>query len=86
MFDYWKENIEGILILGTGIVVFNYIIQPVLVSIDRMFIDQYVPPGETTRLVPATPDEWATLGTILIPTLIYFMVIRPHFLEKEEEE
>lgn len=83
MFNNWKENIEGIMVLAIGIVVFNYAIQPVLVSINDMFADQYVPPGKTTRLVPGTPDEWATLGTILILTFIYFMFVRPYLVEKE---
>lgn len=83
MFDNWKGSVNVIVLLAISIIVFNYAIQPVLVSIDPMFADQYVPPGETTRRVPATPDEWATLGTSLIVLVIYIWVVKPYFLGEE---
>ncbi len=87
MFDNWKGSIEAIVVLAIAIVVFNAVIQPVLVSIDPMFADQYVPPGETTRRVPATPAEWATLGTAITLFIIYVVlklwVIQPYLLGED---
>lgn len=71
MFEHWRGSLEAIVILAIAIIVFNVAIQPVLVSIDPMFADQYVPPSEQGRRAPATPAGWATLATAFIFAALY---------------
>lgn len=68
---HWKDNVGGLIALVLALILFNTVIQPVLVGIDPMFSDQYVPPNEAGGLVPGTPAQWATLVTMIVLIFAY---------------
>lgn len=82
---HWRDDVLAIVVLVIALVLFNTVIQPVLVGIDPMFADQYVPPNEAGGAVPGTPAQWATLATAIILLVGYVLlrsrVVQPYFLD-----
>lgn len=77
---HWVKEVplalHAIVILVISIPLFNFAVQPVLVSIDPMFAEQHVPLSQRSRLAPDTPGEIALVGFALILSTLYIIIKR----------
>jgi hypothetical protein len=69
-----KYTIEVLVLLAIIGVIFEFAIQPALVSIDPMFADQNLPVGEATGRGPETPSEVALYITLFIGGIVYISI------------
>lgn len=76
MFEGWKSKAghlaELLIICFISINIFNYIVQPLLVSIDPIFAYQDLPLGEAVGRGPETPAELAGMISVAIIMYAYY--------------